>query len=166
MDALEFYARHELQIEPSYNKGINILAHRYIFTPMTHDTVRGTKKEFLDYLYGKKVIEPDIVFFLDVKPELAYKRIIMYRKPSFFECGLDIEYSKHISIGLKRYAENYFSDNELKERFLDFQHQIYLNYKEVLPSYATVFVNGVNSISEQKNLIVQKLQDSFKGLQN
>lgn len=149
--ALEFYARYELCIEPYYNNGKNVIAHRYIYTPLSHDKVRGTKTNYLKFLY-KDVISPDVVFFMDVKPMTAYQRIVKYRKPTFFECGLDIEYNNNLGLGFKRFKEGFFSTEEIRQRFLDFQDKVYKNYLETLPEEITVIIDGDKSAIKQKML--------------
>lgn len=52
------------------------LMHRYVYTPLAHETVRGINKELLDFLYNNSYfIEPYRVIFIEIDPEIAYYRI-------------------------------------------------------------------------------------------
>ncbi|MDI9216420.1 dTMP kinase [Clostridium tertium] len=154
--ALEFYARYEFCIEPNYKNGKSVIAHRYIYSGISHDIVRGTNMKYLQFLY-KDCIDPTIVVFMNIKPQESYKRIISYRKPSFFECGLDIEYNSDLYLGLTRFKQNYFSNKELEERFLDFQQKVYETYMSILPGNKTIFIDSSKPINELNEIVYKSL---------
>ncbi|OZV13003.1 hypothetical protein CIW83_05505 [Tissierella sp. P1] len=155
--ALEFYARLELQILPELNRDNNVISHRYIYTPLSHDSVRGSSEKLLNMLYTESfILNPNIIFFMDTKPLTAYERIIHYRIPTFFECGLDIEYSNHLNEGLKRFKNGFFNSDELRERYLYFQNQVYTKYQKILPN-DTIYIDENKTLSEQLNYIMNYL---------
>ncbi len=155
--ATEFYARYEYVIKQQKENGETCIAHRYIYTPFAHDPVRGTDQKFLEFLYHD-VLEPDLIFFIDIDPELAYWRISSTRNPSFFEAGLDLEYRNNLSQGLKTYKEGYFTNQELKRRFLAFQSKIYRKYPHILPKKKLVIIPAELTIFEQLTIIENNLK--------
>lgn len=136
--ALDFYGKYKYCIEPLIGKK-TLLLHRYIYTPLTHDFVRGTKKELLLSWYKKPEIKkPDVIIFLDVPPQVALDRILSYRKPSFYECGLDIFFWDELRLGKIKYKNNEFEIEELCKFFLKYQTEIYHQYVELFTNMKQV----------------------------
>ncbi len=48
--ALDFYGKYKYKIEPELLQK-DLVLHRYIYTPLAHDLVRGSSQQFLKTLY-------------------------------------------------------------------------------------------------------------------
>ena len=135
--------------------------HRYIYTAITHDYVRGTQKELLLSWYDQRKIHvPDKIIFLNTPPEVALERIWTYRKPSFYECGMDMFYEGNIAAAKKAYKEGEFSKKQLSNMFLEFQSQVYQQYIEMF--------QGMNNViwidhEEPIEFHAKKLIDFLRG---
>lgn len=127
--ALEFWGKYKYCIQPLLLKKSMILLHRYIFTPLTHDYARGTKKEKLKLWYNHAAL-PDKIIFMNTCPETALERILKYRIPSFYECGLDYFFFSELSEAKYKYINQDFSIEQLCDFYLKFQTIIYNNYIE------------------------------------
>lgn len=161
--AMEYHARLIKIKEFIEEEKTYIFLHRYIFTPMTHDTVRGTDKKLLKYLYNN-FFEPNIIFFMDVNPETAYERIIKFRKPSFYECGFDISFSNNLEKGKEVYNKEKINSQYLRESFLCFQSKIYKNYIDIFNGNEKVFlIDGKLNIKEQIETIQNKIKELLGG---
>ena len=135
--ALDFYGKYKYKIEPELGRK-NLILHRYIYTPLTHDAVRGSSQQFLKTLYDtSKFKEPELIVYMVTSPEEAYRRIIQTRIPSFYECGLDCFLWDDLEQAKIDYKNNVFSTEILKSYYLDFQNQIQ-------EQYDTIFKNKTN----------------------
>lgn len=70
------------KIIPALRNGSVVLSDRYVYSSYAYQS-KGMKKELgLDWLYSinKYAIEPDIVIFLDISPELGQKRLLEGQK--------------------------------------------------------------------------------------
>ena len=131
---------------------LNIM-HRYIYTPLVHEEVRGVDKKLIDFLYlSPYFIEPDLVFFVDTCPQTAYNRIKKVRKPSYYECGLDIQFKNNIEKG--REAYRLLTEKEERSLFLNFQTKIHKLYQETLPCNS-VKINGEDNIKNQVKQVIK-----------
>lgn len=154
--AVDFLGKYTYYIAPLI-KEKNVLMHRYIYTALTHDYVRGTSKKLLHEWYNESKIRfPDKIVFLNTPPEVALDRICKYRKPSFYECGMDILFFDDISAAKEAYMNGQFSQKQLSNMFLEFQTQVYQQYIEMFRSMDNVVWIGheetvefyVNEITE------------------
>ena len=116
------------------------LMHRYIYTPLSHEIVRGGSKRIIDFLFNPPFCyEPNYTFFIDVDVELAFERICAYRFPSFYECGLDIIFRNNLDEGKDFYR--LLGKDKLKPFFCEFQTKVIDVYKNVLP-HNVIIING------------------------
>lgn len=156
--ALEFYAREQIY---KSKKSDFIFLHRYIYTPLTHDLVRGTSIQLLEKLYNKAE-EPDIIFFFCVTPQQAYDRIIKYRKPTFFECGLDVVFRDNLNNGWEKYINEDKSSPFLYESFINFQEKVYEEYLKIFNSKNNVvYIDSAFSIEQ----VIKKIQKIILSLE-
>lgn len=93
MYATDLYDQLENVILPSLRAGSVVLADRYFFTLIARAAVRGIHR---DYLYGiyQPALEPDLTFFLDVTPKIAFEREFKKNTAlSYWESGRDMNLS-------------------------------------------------------------------------
>ena len=127
--ALDFYGKYKYMIEPLLNNS-NLVMHRYIYTPLTHDIVRGAKQDLLERLYvSNDIVEPDLIVYMDTDPLTAYERIIQTRKPSFYECGLDCYRWESLDQAKRDYNNNRIPMEVLRQCYMDFQEKVILEYE-------------------------------------
>ena len=65
----------ENEIIPALKSGFVVLMDRYIYTAYVRDSVRGNDIEWVKNLYSYAP-KPDLVFYLDVPPDILIKRLI------------------------------------------------------------------------------------------
>lgn len=157
--ALDFYGKYKYKIEPELIEK-DLILHRYVYTPLTHDLVRGSSHQFLNKLYDTtKLKEPDLIIYMDTPPEVAFERIIRTRKPSFYECGLDCFMWNKLEQAKKDYENNIFSLEMLKSYFLDFQSRVSSGYSAIFQNKNNVLkVNHQTDIREYVEYITVLLQ--------
>ena len=158
--ALDFYGSYKYRIKEKI-KDTNLLLHRYIYTPLTHDLVRGSSKEMLNALYEPaKIIEPNMIVYMNTPPNVAYERIIKTRKPSFYECGLDCFMMSDLDQAKSDYNNNNFSNDFLKNCYLEFQCQIVSEYEKLLGNKSNVlWIDYRKDISEYIDYINSYIQN-------
>ncbi|KHF37798.1 dTMP kinase [Halalkalibacter okhensis] len=62
------------EIEPALKKGIHVITDRYLYSSIAFFKARGIEPNLIKKLnYG--VRRPDVIFFLDINPELTLQRI-------------------------------------------------------------------------------------------
>lgn len=96
MYAADFYDQLENVILPSMRAGLVVLADRYIYSLIARAVVRGMEASYLEGIYSL-ALRPDLVFFLNVRPELAFER--EFRKAqmvSYWESGRDMNLSNDL----------------------------------------------------------------------
>ena len=156
--AMDFYGKYKYRILPALEK-TDLILHRYIYTPLSHDLARGTDSRLLNRLYkAQDFLEPDLIVYMDTAPETAYERIIRTRKPSFYECGLDSFMFNDLDQAKQDFKNGKFSENELKEYYLEFQSKVSDNYSEVLKGKSNVLrVKPDNNIDECADCILSRI---------
>jgi dTMP kinase len=124
-------------IIPALKKGEIVISDRYFFSTFSYGMSEGVElKKLLSF--NKKFLLPDLVFFLDVSPEIALRRVE--------------------NRGIEK---SFFEEKEKLEK-------IYLNYKKIFEKFKELtkiyFINGERSIeevfSEIKKIINEKIQSS------
>ena len=137
--AVEFLGKYKYYIYPMLQEDNVLLMHRYIYTPLSHDTVRGTKEEKIKIWYSE-VQKADKIIFLDIPAEVALKRILSYRIPSFYECGLDVYFFDKLFEAKEMYKNNKYSMDLLCHYFIDFQTKINKQYKKIFSEMPNVLI--------------------------
>lgn len=79
INATDFTDRYEKYIITMLKAGINVVSDRYIYTAYARDSARGVNLKWIKNLYSFAV-EPDIVFYIKVRPEEAILRLKTGRK--------------------------------------------------------------------------------------
>jgi dTMP kinase len=103
MYAADFYDQLENRIIPALRSGMVVLADRYIFTLIARGVVRGLRREYLQGIY-EKALQPDLTFWLDVGPEVAFERLFKKSQAiSFWEAGRDMSLSSDLYQSFIRY---------------------------------------------------------------
>ncbi len=70
-----------------------VLADRYYYTLIARAAVRGIDRKYLSGIYSAAP-EPDLTFFLDVSPQVAFEREFKKSQAiSFWEAGRDLNIS-------------------------------------------------------------------------
>ena len=88
--AADFADQLENKIIPALEAGYIVLADRYIYTLIARNNVRGIERRWSRSLFGFTIV-PDLIFYLDVKPEELVHRV--FQKNSildYYESGMDI----------------------------------------------------------------------------
>ena len=94
--AADFADQLENKIVPALSAGSTVLADRYIYTLMARAIVRGASREWARKLYGF-ALRPDLVLFLDARPEILLHRSIgKYGSLDFWESGMDLCLSRDL----------------------------------------------------------------------
>ena len=94
--AVDFADQLENKMIPALAAGSTVLADRYIYTLMARAIVRGASREYARELYGF-ALQPDLVVFLDARPEILLHRAIgKYGSLDFWESGMDLSLSRDL----------------------------------------------------------------------
>lgn len=103
MYATDFYDQLENRIIPALRSGMVVLADRYFYTLIARAAVRGIDREYVHGIY-ELALRPDITFFLNVRPEVAFAREFK-KSPaiSYWEAGRDMYLSDDLYESFIRY---------------------------------------------------------------
>jgi dTMP kinase len=94
--AVDFADQLENKMIPALAAGSTVLADRYIYTLMARAIVRGASRAWARELYGF-TLRPDLVVFLDARPEILLHRSIgKYGSLDFWESGMDLSLSRDL----------------------------------------------------------------------
>jgi dTMP kinase len=140
INATDFTDRYEKYIITMLKAGVNVVSDRYIYTAYARDSARGIDIEWIKNLYSFAV-EPDIVFYIKIKPEDAILRLKNGRtnlKPQ--ETGSDI-----------------FPDLSPDEGFIKYQTIISEFYDKLSRDKKFCIINGNDSIENVQKLIREKV---------
>jgi dTMP kinase len=108
----------ENRIIPAMRAGFVAIADRYIYTLMARDLIRGADEEWLEKLFGFTLV-PDLIFFLDAKPEvLLHRAFAKYGQLDYWESGMDL----HMG-------------GDMIESFLRYQSELRSHYKQLAAKY-------------------------------
>jgi dTMP kinase len=103
MYATDFYDQLENRIIPALRTGMVVLADRYFYTLIARAVVRGIEPEYATGLY-ELALPPDITFFLNVRPEIAFNREFQKSSGlSYWEAGRDMHLSDDLFQSFIRY---------------------------------------------------------------
>lgn len=124
-----------------------IIFDRYVYTAYARDGVRGTPDNLLRILYSN-AMRPDITFYLSLDPEKAYlRKNNANARIGYFESGLDLQ-QENIAEGLKLFASNMISKDEIKKSYIDFQQKIIFKYCMMKEYNDFVKIDANQSIKE------------------
>jgi dTMP kinase len=94
--AVDFADQLENKIVPALSAGSTVLADRYIYTLMARAIARGASRAWAQEVYGF-ALRPDLVLFLDARPEiLLHRAISKYGFLDFWESGMDLCLSRDL----------------------------------------------------------------------
>jgi dTMP kinase len=103
MYAADFYDQLENRIIPGLRSGLIVLADRYIYTLIARSVARGLHRDYLHGIY-ENALRPDLTFWLDVRPELAFERLFKKSQAiSYWEAGRDMFLSSDLYQSFVRY---------------------------------------------------------------
>lgn len=153
---IDFAGKYNYYLKELLSKGKTILFHRYLYTPLVHDKMRKANKELVDSLYNcDDIQEPDLIIYLEVLPKVALNRIRKDRKPTFYECGLDVIFENNILEAKKKYNCSEYSDDFLDESFMSFQEKVCSEYKNILKNKNNVvFLSDDISLNKKKEIVI------------
>jgi dTMP kinase len=124
--ATDFADQLENIILPALKAGFIVLADRYIYTLMARDMVRGVDEAWLKNLYGI-ALEPDAVFYLNVRPEELVQRTFAKNAAlDYWESGMDL--------GLSR---------DMFDSFLQYQSSMQDTFRHLQKTYGFTIVDGM-----------------------
>jgi dTMP kinase len=141
--AADFADQLENKIIPALEAGYVVLADRYIYTLMARNTVRGIERRWSRNLFGFAMI-PDLIFYLDVKPEELVHRV--FQKNSildFYESGMDMGLS-----------------DDMYKSFIIYQNRMAKEFERMKMTFGLQFVDGNRPI-EQVDAELQERIDWF-----
>ena len=121
--------------------------------------MRGTSQSKLKEWYEHENIrEPDTIVYLDVSPETAIKRILSYRKPTFYECGLDKYSYGSLAETKRKYERNEISLAQLTECFVKFQTEVSKEYRRLFADNEKVlWITEEETIDESMNRVLMHI---------
>src|SRR3954453_14221472 len=126
--ATDFADQLENIILPALKAGFIVLADRYIYTLMARDMVRGMDEAWLKNLYGI-ALEPDAVFYLNVRPEeLVQRNLSKNATLDYWESGMDI--------GLSR---------DMFDSFMQYQRAVEKTFRHLQTTYGFTILDGMRS---------------------
>ncbi len=124
--ATDFADQLENIILPALKAGFLVLADRYIYTLMARDMVRGMDEAWLKNLYGL-ALEPDAVFYLNVRPEeLVQRSFAKNTALDYWESGMDL--------GLSR---------DMFDSFMKYQTAMEKTFRQLQTTYGFTIVDGM-----------------------
>lgn len=138
-NAWEFAYRWEGLAIPSLGARKVVIADRYIDTALVRDVLRGIDETYVRSVYSFAPA-PDLVLYIDIDPELAYRRKTSARLPiGFFESGRDVI----------RGARS------IRMSFVAFQTKCRERYREILARDNVVEIDGSRKPAEVQASVVQ-----------
>jgi len=144
--ATDFADQLENAIVPALKAGFIVLADRYIYTLMARDLVRGVDETWLKNLYGIAPI-PDVVFYLNVSPEILVQRNFAKNYHlDFWESGMDL--------GLTR---------DMFDSFLKYQGMMAQQFHRLQKIYGFTIVEGNLPEAEIHAELQEKIQAVLAG---
>jgi dTMP kinase len=129
--AADFADQLENKIIPALRAGYIVLADRYIYTLMAREAVRGISRHWSHNLFSFALV-PDLVFYLDVKPEELVHRVFQKNAYlDYYESGADMGLS-----------------DDMFESFLIYQRMIAREFRKMKTRYNLVIIDGNRPVSE------------------
>jgi dTMP kinase len=148
MYSTDFFDQLERRILPALRSGLIVLADRYIFTLIARAVVRGIGRDYLHGMY-EMALRPDLTFWLDVKPEIAFDR--EFKKAhtiSYWESGRDMSLS-----------------NDLFQSFIRYQSMVRREFEYLSKRHGFIELDGEGSVS-QVNRVLRKRIASHLGIRS
>ncbi len=130
MYSTDFFDQLERRILPALRSGLIVIADRYIYTLIARSAVRGIGRDYLHGIY-EMALRPDLTFWLNVKPEVAFDR--EFKKShtiSFWESGRDMSLS-----------------NDLFQSFIRYQSLIKKEFEYLSRRHSFIELDGEASVS-------------------
>ncbi len=144
--ATDFADQLENTILPALRSGSIVLADRYIYTLMARDLVRGMDESWLRNLYGI-ALEPDAVFYLEVRPEMLVQRVCAKNQAlDYWESGLDL--------GLSR---------DMFDSFLKYQGLMRDTFRRLQRVYGFQIVDGQQAPNALSEDLKRKMEHVLRG---
>jgi dTMP kinase len=141
--AADFADQLENKIIPALEAGYVVLADRYIYTLIARNTVRGITRRWSRNLFGFAIV-PDLIFYLDVKPEELVHRV--FQKNSvldYYESGMDMGLS-----------------DDMYKSFMIYQGKMAREFERMKKPFGLQFIDGNRPI-EQVDAELQQRIDWF-----
>ena len=140
--AADFADRLENKILPALRSGYIVLADRYIYTLIARATVRGLNKRWSHQLFGF-AIEPDLIFYLDVKAEELVHRV--FQKNTFLDY-----YESGADLGLS---------DDMYESFIIYQRRMAKEFHNMQKRYNLTLIDGNKQILEINAELQKRIED-------
>lgn len=123
----------EKELQPALNNDKIILCDRYKYSTFVYQSLQGIPVEKIKELH-KEMLIPDLIFILDVNPEISLKRISKRQQLEAFE----------------------------KQDFLEKVRQGFLASKETFPNENIKIIDASKEISEVKKQVCEELWEIIK----
>lgn len=132
--------RLENLIKPLLKNGQIVIGDRYIYKVIAQGIARGLDKEWLLRLFFFAPV-PELVIMLDVPPDISLKRITSSREISFYEAGLDV-----------------LNATDKEAAYLEFQTRVRSEMLGLMKSVEGVVIDGMHSVEEQSQMILEQFE--------
>ena len=128
-------------IVPALEADFIVLADRYVYTPIARDVVRGVDVKWIEGVFGFAIV-PDVVLYLDVKPEVLAERVLgNLHYLDYWESGMDIH-----------------RDGDMYASFISYQQQIREQFLAMAPTKGFHIIDGDRDSEE----VAQELKDTVE----
>jgi len=129
-------------IVPALAADFIVLADRYVYTPIARDVVRGVDVRWIEGVFGFAIV-PDVVLYLDVKPEVLAERVLgNLHYLDYWESGMDIH-----------------RDGDMYASFINYQNLIREQFLAMAPTKGFHIIDGDRD-AEQVARELQKTVES------
>ena len=118
-------------IVPALEADFIVLADRYVYTPIARDVVRGVDTRWIEGVFGFAIV-PDLVLYLDVKPEVLAERVLgNLHYLDYWESGMDIH-----------------RDGDMYASFISYQNLVREQFIAMAPSKGFHIIDGDRDAEE------------------
>lgn len=157
--ATDFAWNLESLVVPALQAGKIVICDRYFYTALARHVVRGLSEEYLRKLY-QLAPKPDLVFYFDLHPQVAFLRKSGTGKGvRFFEAGLDVLTGEPISKLLKEFEMGHFDSTILQKGFIHFQSLVRNRYQSLEEYSGFCKIDATWQIAKVSEFILEKCAD-------
>jgi dTMP kinase len=143
LHAADFANRWEAIVAPALASGKIVIFDRYKFTALARDVIRGIPENTVNSMYWFAK-NPDLLFYLQIRPEVAFNRKVANRtNPSYYESGCDI------------YRSTPDCSIDLQQSFIKFQTECAKRYAEIIVRSESCFIDAELPEDQVSDLIIQ-----------
>ena len=136
LHAADFAGLYERDILPALQRGIIVLADRYVYTALARDLARSVERTWAENLY-RFAVRPDLGIYFQISAEQSLERILSdHPRLKYYQAGMDM------GLSLDPVAS-----------FYEFQQRILLEYERLVEVYALLRLDALLLIKQQQHLL-------------